>query len=108
MLLRSDFGVRFAEYFDAFRNSPWLGRLLMLEVVRQSAIPYHDVMNRQYTPLQCIERVWSVDVLAETPNNKRLPIRCDFEVEGIGRWQCDVSVFLPSTLDLAARTQLHR
>jgi len=37
-----------------------------------------------------------------------LPIRCDFEVKGIGRWQCDVPVFLPSTLDLAARTQLHR
>jgi hypothetical protein len=84
-----DFGARFAQYYDAFRNSPWLGHLLKLEVIRQSAIPYRDdVQNREYTPLHCIERVWSVEVLAEGPTNKRLPIRGDFTVKGVGRWQC--------------------
>src|SRR5271165_5756746 len=74
-----DFGVRFAEYFDSFRDSPWLSHLLKLEVVRQSAIPYdEDVLNRQYTPLRSIERVWSLEVLADAPSNNRLPIRGDF------------------------------
>ena len=34
-----DFGVRIAEYFDAFRGSDWLGQLVKLEVIRQAAIP---------------------------------------------------------------------
>jgi len=92
-----DYGVRFAEYFEAFRGSPWLGHFLMLEVVRQAAIPYRqEALNREYTPLQCVERVFSVELLAEVPTNGRLPIRVVFEVKGVGRWEHELSVFLPS------------
>jgi hypothetical protein len=63
-----DFGARLAQYFDAFRASPWLGHFLKLDVIRQAAIPYTDeVMQRQYTPLQCVDRVWGVEVLADSP-----------------------------------------
>ncbi len=90
------FGVRFAEYFDAFRGSPWLAHFFMLDVVRQSSIPYYQgAMNQTYTPLQCVERVLSVEVLAEGPENGRLPLRVVFEVKGVGRWHSDISVFLP-------------
>lgn len=97
-----DFGARFTEYFDVHRNSPWFEHLLKLDVIRQAAIPYHDViLKRQYTPLQCVERVWSVELLAESPSNNRLPIRVEFEVNGVGRWQRDISVYVSSALSVA-------
>ena len=68
---------------------------LKLEVIRQAAIPYHDeIVKREYTPLQCVERVWSVQVLAETPTNKRLPVRVDLDVHGVGQWQSEISIFI--------------
>ncbi len=95
--IHRDFGVRFAEYFSALRSSPWFRQLLKLEMVRQASIPYHDViLKRQYTPLQCVERVWDVQMLSEFPSSNRLPIRVDLEVNGVGRWQRDISAFLTS------------
>ena len=92
LLLRRDYGARLAEYFEAFHNSPWLGHLLKLEAIRLSAIPY-----KQNTPLRCVERVHRIEVLAESPGNQRLPIRVDFDVCGVGRWQHDVSILLPAS-----------
>jgi phage baseplate assembly protein W len=91
-----DYGVRFAQYLETFLDSPWLGRLLMLDVIRQASIPYHHrSRNQTYTPLQCIERVVAVEVLSDRPIDGRLPIRCVFNVKGIGRWECTISVYLP-------------
>jgi hypothetical protein len=96
-----DYGVRLAEYFDAYRGSPWLEHLLKLDVIRQAAIPCHDeVLNRDYTPLQCIEKVRRVEVLAEGPTNKWLPVRMDFDVCGVGRWQIETSICVPAAEDL--------
>jgi hypothetical protein len=97
-----DYGVRFAQYFEAFRGSPWLGQLLKLEAIRQAAIPYHDALqNRDYTPLQCVERVWAIEALADAPEGQWLPIRVDFEVRGLGRWQHELSICVPSVESLA-------
>ena len=98
LLFRRDYGARLAEYFEAFHNSPWLGHLLKLEAIRLSAIPYHDpIMNKQNTPLRCVERVHRIEVLAESPGNQRLPICVDFDVCGVGRWQHELSILLPSS-----------
>jgi hypothetical protein len=87
-----EFGTRFAEYYSEFRASLWLARLLKLEVIRQASIPYCDpVINRQITPLRCVERVYGIEALATEPSNQWLPIRVDFEVKGVGRWRKDVS-----------------
>jgi hypothetical protein len=100
-LFNRGYGARLGEYFDAFRGSPWLEQLLKLDVIRQAAIPYHDgILNRRYTPLQCVERVHSIEVLAEMPVNNWLPVRVDFEVKGIGRWQHDLAICMPSGEDL--------
>jgi hypothetical protein len=96
-----DFGVRIAQYFDTFRGSPWLGQLVKLEVIRQAAIPYHDeVQNRDYTPLQSVERVRSIEPLADAPVNECLPVRVDFDVLGVGRWQRELSICIPSAESL--------
>lgn len=90
------FGVRFAEYLDAFRGSPWLAHFFMLDVIRLSSIPYYqESMKQTCTPLECVERVLKVEVLAEGPENGRLPIRVTFDVKGVGRWDSELSVFLP-------------
>jgi hypothetical protein len=95
-----NYGTRLAEFFEAFRGSPWLDYLLKLEVIRQSAIPYHHggAAMPPATPLRCVERVRSVEVLAEAVENDRLPIRCDLEINGVGSWQCEISIWLPLEL----------
>jgi hypothetical protein len=91
-----EYGVRIAEYYSAFRGTPWFEHLLKLEVIRQAAIPYHDpIQNREYTPLRCVERVWGIELLAEAPNDHRLPIRLDLDVAGVGRQQYEISIYIP-------------
>lgn len=102
-----NFGMRFFEYFEAYKDSPWLDLLLKLDVVRQAAIPFADVViNQQYTPLRCVTRVYSVELLASSPTDNRLPIRIDLEVQGIGRWQRDISIYMPTAEQMADRANL--
>jgi hypothetical protein len=71
-----------------------LRRLLKLEVIRQAAIPHVDTINkRQHTPLECVERVFGIQVLAKAPTKNWLPIRVD--LDGVGRWKHDLSVCVP-------------
>jgi hypothetical protein len=88
-----EFGTRLAEYYELYRASPWLGRLIKLEVIRQAAIPYKDpALGCAYTPLYCVERVHDVEVLAEEPQGAWLPFRFDLDVTGLGRWSADISI----------------
>jgi hypothetical protein len=91
-----DFGTRFAEYCRLFSGSPWFEHFLKLEMIRQAAIPCIDtIMNRQYTPLQCVERVFGIEILANAPTKSWLPIRVDLDVKGVGRWQHELFVCIP-------------
>lgn len=91
-----DFGTRIAEYFRLLAGSPWFEQFLKLEVIRQAAIPYIDPLDsRQYTPLQCVERVFGIKPLADAPTDNWLPVRVDLEVKGLGRWQHELSICVP-------------
>jgi hypothetical protein len=69
--------------------------------IRQATIPYHDaLLKRDYTPLQCVERVWAIEALADALEKQWRP-RVDFEVRGLGRWQHELSICVPSTESLA-------
>jgi hypothetical protein len=88
-------GAKLVEYFRAFQDSPWLGHLLKLEMVRHAAIPYDDpLLKKPYTLLQCVERVRSVVALGNAPNNGWLPVRVDLDVTGVGRWFSDISILV--------------
>jgi len=90
------FGTRIADYYEAFRSSPWLERLLKLEVIRQAAIPYWDEMQkRAYTPLLCVEHVLGLEVLTEAPVQGRLPIKVDLDIKGVGCWAREIDIFMP-------------
>jgi hypothetical protein len=100
-------GMRFFEYFESFRGSPWLDLLLKLDVVRQAAVPYRDtIMGRQYTPLQCVMRVRGVELLADTPTDNRLPIRVTLDVQGVGEWVRELPINIPTTEQMAERARM--
>jgi hypothetical protein len=101
------FGMRFFEYFEAYRGTPWLDLLFKLDVIRQAAIPFADTVVRQtYTPLQCVTRVRNVEVLADTPTKNRLPVRLDLDVQGIGPWTQEMRVYVPTAEQMVERTKM--
>jgi len=88
---------------------PWLDLLFKLDDVRQASIPFRDNVTRQTrTPLQCVTRVRSVEVMADVPINNRLPVRVDFEVQGLGPWTRELSVHVPTAKQMAERTNALR
>ena len=96
-LFNRGFGTRLGYYYEAFRSSAWLERLFKLEVIRQASIPYRDTaLMRDYTPLQCVEHVLGVEVLADQPIHQKLLIRVELDVKGLGRWQREIELFLPA------------
>lgn len=100
-------GIRFFEYFEAYRGSPWLSLLMMLDVVREASIPFNDdVLKKQYTQLRCIKRVHGFELLSEVPTNHRLPVRVDFDVNGLARWQREVSVYMPTREQMERQAKL--
>lgn len=102
-----DFGMRFYEYFQLFHGSSWLNWLLTLDVVRQASIPFTDpILKQSYTPLQCVTRVRSIEILADMPAENRIPIRVDFDVQGLGRWQHELHAYLPTTEQMERRAKL--
>jgi hypothetical protein len=101
------FGMRFFEYFESFKESPWLALLLTLDVVRQAAIPHRNsILDRQSTPLRCVNRVRRFELLSETPKDNRLPVRVDLEVQGVGRWQRDLLIYMPTKEQMDMRAQV--
>ena len=90
----AEFGSRLTEYWTNFVGSAWLGELLKLDVIRLASIPYADpILGRSYTPLHCVERVNSVEVIGDLAA-RRLPIRLDLQVAGLGPWKRDLAVFV--------------
>ena len=101
------FGMRFFEYFEAYRGSPWLELLFKLDVVRQASIPFKDELTgRMNTPLQCVTRVRNVELLADMPTKNRLPVRVDLDVQGVGPWTRELSVYVPTAEQMAERAKM--
>ncbi|MCG9057175.1 hypothetical protein LH442_14570 [Laribacter hongkongensis] len=95
ILYSPEFGSRLKEYFDDFNDSPWLARLFKLEVIRLACIPYFDsFLSQPYTPFQSVRRVRNVE-LAGARSGDLLPFRFQLDVEGVGDWQNEISIFVP-------------
>lgn len=100
-------GMRFFEYFEQYAGSSWLDRLMTLDVIRQAAIPVKSAAGEvQRTPLQCVTRVHSFELLSLTPESNRLPARVDFEVQGVGRWKHDFSIYMPTKEQMTERAKV--
>ena len=101
-------GIRFYEYYQACRESPWLDLLMKLDVVCEVSIPFTDkILKRQYTQLQCVTRVLDFELLSETPAaNNRLSVRVMFEVQGVGRWERDLQIYMPTKEQMDKQAKL--
>lgn len=95
MSLHPNFGARIQEYFELFRGSSWLPRLIKLEVIRLACLPYGDPVAKQYTPLRSVLRVNGVEQLVSFPGDNWIPFRFHLDVKGVGLWQCDLPIFVP-------------
>jgi hypothetical protein len=98
-------GMRFFEYFEDFSGSPWLDLLLKLDVIRQASIPVSDgAQNLSRTPLRCVTAVRGIELLADRPTQNRIPVRIELNVQGVGEWVKELSIFIPTAEQMAART----
>lgn len=93
--LNREFGNRIAELFHLYRLSPWLPQLIKMELIKMASIPYQDSFNKsRYTPFECVNRVLDVTLLSEAPAKDLLPVRIKLDVQGVGEWSGDFSLFL--------------
>jgi len=91
------FGTRIKEYSSAFSGSPWLPRLIKLEAIRMACVPYRDTITAEAsTPLQCVLRVHGVEQREATAGSEWVPFHFHLQVEGVGNWSHDITIFIPS------------
>jgi len=62
--------------------------------------------GQMHTPLQCVTRVRKAELLADMPTKNRLPVRVDFEVQGIGPWTRELSIYVPTAEQMAERAKM--
>jgi class 3 adenylate cyclase len=75
----------------------WHQRLMQLEVIRLASIPFAEGEAAPYTtPLHCVERVRSVEIVSKEASNGWLRIRVELEVNGAGHWTHEVPVIVGS------------
>ena len=99
MWFNPTFGTRFSQYCNEYQGTPWLGGLLKLEVIRQAAIPYNDVIVGASTPLACIESVRAVEALDYGPKDDVLRLRVELQVNGLEElWLKELDLHVPSHL----------
>jgi len=102
-----DDGMRFFEYFEEFKGSHWLSSLMKLDLIRMATIPYSDnVLKRKHTPLLCVLRVRDFELLSEVVTDHRLPVRLDLDIEGLGEWKHETTVYMPTKEQMAERAEL--
>ena len=100
-------GMRFFEYFEAFRGSPWLDLLLKLDAVRQASVPRRaSLKDAPSTPLRCVKRVRGFVLLATEPQDNKIPVRVEFEIQGVGAWQNEFSIYMPTADQMAERAKM--
>jgi hypothetical protein len=50
--------------------------------------------------------VRNVELLSEAPTNNRLPVRVDLEVQGLGSWVRELTIYMPTKEQMAKRAEL--
>ncbi|WP_236430478.1 hypothetical protein [Pseudomonas syringae] len=95
VLFNPTWGTRIREYANEFFNTPWLPRLIKLETIRMACIPYVESQTRApSTPLMSVQKVVSVEMLSTKGSRGSFPFRFDLEIEGVGRWSEEISIYI--------------
>jgi hypothetical protein len=62
--------------------------------------------DERQTPLPSITRVRSFELLSEIPNASRLPVRAVFDLQGLGLWEGQLSVYMPTREEMEERQRI--
>lgn len=89
-------GSRTGEFFQLFGNSVWFQELIKLELIRLASIPILGA-GTDYLPFQCVEKVISIQLLADQTVNSRIPAKISLMVKGVGQWEHQIELFVPVT-----------
>lgn len=104
-------GSDLSELYWRYENSPWFARLAMKEMIRLSCLPsFRRDAKESATPLACVNRVNRVEVPTFELIDQRLSIEVEFDIEGLGPWVGNLSVFIstPEQLEESRATaKLH-
>lgn len=90
-----EIGVNISGYYNLFKNTNWLERILKLEVIYHSAIGYekHSFEEKQ-TTLECIDRVECFYLVSDIPDNDFITVVIGVQVKDYGYWEDEVKVYL--------------
>lgn len=94
--LHPTLGSRIRQFFHEFDGTTWLDKLVKLEVIRLSCIPYCDsITGKKYTPLNCVKSVKNIRVIPAEYKDRKLPIEFTLDIDGFGIWTKEISIFSP-------------
>lgn len=97
-----DSGSDLSDLYWRYHGSPWFERLAMMEMIRLSSIPrasrYHAEL---VTPFRIVNQVNRVEVPVFDLQGQYLAIVVEFDLEGMGRWEHVLSVFVSTPEQLA-------
>ncbi|MEX3172937.1 hypothetical protein AB4M04_12690 [Serratia quinivorans] len=90
-----EIGVTLSEYYNLFKHTTWLERILKLEVVYHSAIGQeNNFIEERQTTLECIDRVEDFYVVSDIPDDDFFTIFIGVQVKDYGHWEGEVKVYL--------------
>jgi hypothetical protein len=95
-------GSDLSDLYWRYKDSPWFKRLAMMEMIRLSSIP--SIRNGERgptTPFACVNRVNRVEVPTFELEGQRLNVSVEFDIEGLGLWSGELSVFVSTPEQLA-------
>jgi hypothetical protein len=73
----------------------------------EASIPAPSIMHdERQTPLPSITRVRSFELLSEISNASRLPVRAVFDLQGLGLWEGQLSVYMPTREEMEERQRI--
>ncbi len=88
-------GSFISDYYERYADSAWLGRLIMMEIIRLSFVPRNSrAANKRVAPLAWVNRVNSVIIPTFELTEQYLSIHVGAELEGVGNWSGVVPVFI--------------
>ena len=90
-----ELGANISEYYNLFKNTTWLERILKLEVIYHSAIgPEKYLPMERQTTLECIERVEDFYVTNDNVDDNFFTVFIRVQVKDYGLWEDKVKVYL--------------
>lgn len=90
-----EFGVNLSEYYNLFKCTTWLERILKLEVIYHSALgPENHLPVERLTTLECIDRVEDFYVVSDILDDDFFTVFIGVQVKDYGHWEGEVKVYL--------------